>query len=54
MVLIISSFRLYHDDLNRICFFVCRTELCRFSGQKIYPGKGIRFIGADSQVIPSS
>ncbi|OEL38644.1 Zinc finger protein VAR3, chloroplastic [Dichanthelium oligosanthes] len=28
-----------------------RTELCRFSGQKIYPGKGIRFIRADSQVF---
>ncbi|OEL32649.1 hypothetical protein BAE44_0006332, partial [Dichanthelium oligosanthes] len=28
-----------------------RTELCHFSGAKIYPGKGIRFICADSQVI---
>ena len=28
-----------------------RTELCRFSGAKIYPGKGIRFIRADSQVL---
>ncbi|RLN40861.1 dolichol-phosphate mannosyltransferase subunit 1 [Panicum miliaceum] len=28
-----------------------RTELCRFSGAKIYPGKGIRFIRADSQVF---
>ncbi|CAN6807615.1 unnamed protein product [Brassica oleracea var. botrytis] len=27
------------------------TELCRFSGQKIYPGRGIRFIRADSQVF---
>lgn len=27
-----------------------RTELCRFSGQKIYPGRGIRFIRSDSQV----
>ncbi|WVZ98989.1 hypothetical protein U9M48_044355 [Paspalum notatum var. saurae] len=27
------------------------TELCRFSGQKIYPGKGIRFIRADSAVF---
>ncbi|MED6196261.1 60S ribosomal protein L24 [Stylosanthes scabra] len=26
-----------------------RTELCRFSGQKIYPGKGIRFVRGDSQ-----
>uniref|UniRef100_A0A0D9V734 RanBP2-type domain-containing protein n=1 Tax=Leersia perrieri TaxID=77586 RepID=A0A0D9V734_9ORYZ len=30
---------------------VNRTELCRFSGQKIYPGKGIRFIRSDSQVF---
>ncbi|RCV27856.1 hypothetical protein SEVIR_5G363700v4 [Setaria viridis] len=30
---------------------VLKTELCRFSGQKIYPGKGIRFIRADSQVF---
>ncbi|CAK7337250.1 unnamed protein product [Dovyalis caffra] len=28
-----------------------RTELCRFSGAKIYPGKGIRFIRSDSQVM---
>uniref|UniRef100_A0A7N0SX66 Large ribosomal subunit protein eL24-related N-terminal domain-containing protein n=1 Tax=Kalanchoe fedtschenkoi TaxID=63787 RepID=A0A7N0SX66_KALFE len=28
---------------------VLKTELCRFSGQKIYPGKGIRFIRSDSQ-----
>ncbi|KAL6005610.1 60S ribosomal protein L24 [Asimina triloba] len=28
-----------------------RTELCRFSGAKIYPGKGIRFVRADSQVF---
>ncbi|CAN6814278.1 unnamed protein product [Brassica oleracea] len=27
------------------------TELCLFSGQKIYPGRGIRFIRADSQVF---
>ncbi|WP_369334812.1 hypothetical protein, partial [Vibrio vulnificus] len=25
-------------------------ELCRFSGAKIYPGRGIRFIRSDSQV----
>ncbi|CAL1373096.1 unnamed protein product [Linum trigynum] len=30
---------------------VLKTELCRFSGQKIYPGRGIRFIRADSQVF---
>uniref|UniRef100_M4DSY9 TRASH domain-containing protein n=2 Tax=Brassica campestris TaxID=3711 RepID=M4DSY9_BRACM len=27
------------------------TELCRFSGHKIYPGRGIRFIRSDSQVF---
>ncbi|RWV92516.1 hypothetical protein GW17_00045099 [Ensete ventricosum] len=27
------------------------TELCRFSGAKIYPGKGIRFVRSDSQVF---
>ncbi|GAA0149060.1 ribosomal protein [Lithospermum erythrorhizon] len=31
-----------------LCF---RTELCRFSGGKIYPGRGIRFIRSDSQVF---
>ncbi|KAM0823742.1 hypothetical protein ACQ4PT_070665 [Festuca glaucescens] len=30
---------------------VLKTELCRFSGTKIYPGKGIRFIRSDSQVF---
>ncbi|XP_054813564.1 60S ribosomal protein L24-like [Prosopis cineraria] len=30
---------------------VLKTELCRFSGGKIYPGKGIRFVRADSQVF---
>ncbi|CAK9165557.1 unnamed protein product [Ilex paraguariensis] len=28
-----------------------KTELCRFSGAKIYPGRGIRFVRADSQVF---
>ncbi|KHG02992.1 60S ribosomal L24 [Gossypium arboreum] len=28
---------------------VPKTERCRFSGAKIYPGKGIRFIRSDSQ-----
>ncbi|XP_040999403.1 60S ribosomal protein L24-like [Juglans microcarpa x Juglans regia] len=31
---------------------VLRTELCRFSGAKIYPGKGIRFVRSDSKVFP--
>ncbi|KAL2660580.1 hypothetical protein AAZV13_03G149900 [Glycine max] len=30
---------------------VLKTELCRFSGAKIYPGKGIRFVRGDSQVF---
>ncbi|KAI3984102.1 hypothetical protein MKX01_035229, partial [Papaver californicum] len=30
---------------------VLKTELCRFSGAKIYPGRGIRFIRNDSQVF---
>ncbi|CAN8284985.1 unnamed protein product [Cochlearia groenlandica] len=30
---------------------VLKTEICRFSGHKIYPGRGIRFIRADSQVF---
>ncbi|KAE8721916.1 60S ribosomal protein L24 [Hibiscus syriacus] len=30
---------------------VLKTELCRFSGAKIYPGKGIRFVRSDSQVF---
>lgn len=32
---------------------IIRTELCRFSGAKIYPGRGIRFIRSDSQVDQS-
>ncbi|KAM7526831.1 hypothetical protein LguiA_016733 [Lonicera macranthoides] len=31
--------------------FVNGTELCRFSGAKIYPGRGIRFVRSDSQDI---
>ncbi|KAJ7554118.1 hypothetical protein O6H91_06G125800 [Diphasiastrum complanatum] len=30
---------------------VLKTEICRFSGAKIYPGRGIRFVRADSQVF---
>nr|XP_051212446.1 60S ribosomal protein L24-like [Lolium perenne] len=30
---------------------VLKTELCRFSGIKIYPGRGIRFVRSDSQVF---
>ena len=28
-----------------------KTEVCRFSGSRIYPGKGIRFVRSDSQVF---
>ncbi|KAM0063446.1 putative ribosomal protein L24e [Helianthus debilis subsp. tardiflorus] len=38
-------------ELVLILLVVDRTELCRFSGQKIYPGRGIRFIRSDSQVF---
>lgn len=30
-------------------FFPCRTQTCRFSGLKIYPGKGMLFIRVDGQ-----
>ncbi|KAK4857164.1 hypothetical protein QYF36_025232 [Acer negundo] len=30
---------------------VLKTQLCRFSGAKIYPGRGIKFIRSDSQVL---
>merc|ERR1711915_747872 len=30
---------------------VLKTEICRFSGAKIYPGRGIRFVRSDSQVF---
>jgi large subunit ribosomal protein L24e len=30
---------------------VLKTEMCRFSGSKIYPGRGIRYIRSDSQVF---
>lgn len=30
---------------------VLKTELCKFSGAKIYPGRGIRFIRGDGQVF---
>jgi len=36
--------------ITKVCARTCRTELCRFSGAKIYPGKGIRFVRSDSQV----
>ncbi|KAJ0043040.1 hypothetical protein Pint_17401 [Pistacia integerrima] len=40
------------DSCNCCLYFGnCRTELCRFSGAKIYPGKGIRFVRSDSQVF---
>ncbi|KAJ0083269.1 hypothetical protein Patl1_30422 [Pistacia atlantica] len=39
-------------SVNLILLIFCiRTELCRFSGAKIYPGKGIRFVRSDSQVF---
>ncbi|KAL5995007.1 60S ribosomal protein L24A [Asimina triloba] len=52
----LKLFRLYqaHYGSQRMLAkeeFYCATELCRFSGAKIYPGKGIRFVRADSQVF---
>ena len=40
-----------HRRFGEAAKMVLKTELCRFSGAKIYPGKGIRFIRADSQVF---
>ncbi|KAF5943296.1 hypothetical protein HYC85_020938 [Camellia sinensis] len=37
--------------LKREAKLQSRTELCRFSGAKIYPGRGIRFIRSDSQDV---
>ncbi|KAG8365365.1 hypothetical protein BUALT_Bualt18G0097100 [Buddleja alternifolia] len=39
------------DGHKRLTAMVLKTELCRFSGAKIYPGRGIRFIRSDSQVF---
>lgn len=34
-----------------LCFRICsRTELCAFSGYKIYPGHGKRLVKADGKV----
>ncbi|KAF4388070.1 hypothetical protein F8388_014753 [Cannabis sativa] len=38
-------------SLSSSAAMVLKTELCRFSGAKIYPGRGIRFIRSDSQVF---
>ncbi|PRQ54456.1 putative ribosomal protein L24e [Rosa chinensis] len=35
---------------KQVAAMVLKTELCRFSGAEIYPGRGIRFIRSDSQV----
>jgi large subunit ribosomal protein L24e len=35
----------------QVATMVLKTEVCRFSGSKIYPGRGIRFIRSDSQVF---
>ena len=31
-------------------FPLCRTSTCRFSGLRIYPGRGIIFVRVDGQV----
>ncbi|KAL2547353.1 TRASH domain-containing protein [Forsythia ovata] len=48
---IISGSRSQRTRYNPATTMVLKTELCRFSGAKIYPGKGIRFIRSDSQVF---
>ncbi|XP_051137681.1 phytyl ester synthase 1, chloroplastic isoform X3 [Andrographis paniculata] len=37
--------------LQRFATMDLKTELCCFSGAKIYPGKGIKYIPADSQTL---
>ena len=32
----------------------CRTTLCRFSGLRIYPGRGVLFVQRDGTVRPRS
>jgi large subunit ribosomal protein L24e len=46
-------FRTKQTDVRFRCGveMVLKTEVCRFSGSKIYPGRGIRFIRSDSQVF---
>jgi hypothetical protein len=31
-------------------FWFCRTETCSFSGGKVYPGRGIRYVRTDCRV----
>ncbi|EHA8588085.1 60S ribosomal protein L24 [Cocos nucifera] len=49
-MIVIQTFAWYH---LHCCQYLdpFRTELCRFSGAKIYPGKGIRYVRSDSQVF---
>ena len=30
-----------------------RTETCAFSGQKVFPGRGVRYVRIDARVRPS-
>jgi hypothetical protein len=36
--------------LYKLLVMSCRTQTCRFSGLRIYPGKGVLFIRVDGQV----
>ncbi|KAG6397024.1 hypothetical protein SASPL_143185 [Salvia splendens] len=60
LILLFSAFRVsgIYNTINKtsraeqhFAAMVLKTELCRFSGAKIYPGRGIRFIRSDSQVF---
>lgn len=49
MSIVVDNVRLF---LGNVCAFVChyRTELCQFSGYKILPGHGKRYIRLDGKV----
>ncbi|GKV05003.1 hypothetical protein SLEP1_g17067 [Rubroshorea leprosula] len=51
MMLALGWFTFCSSSFAAVAAMVLKTELCRFSGAKIYPGKGIRFIRSDSQVF---
>ncbi|KAK2989051.1 hypothetical protein RJ640_018840, partial [Escallonia rubra] len=47
----LSSTSSNHGSQVTLFLHLDKTELCRFSGAKIYPGRGIRFVRSDSQVF---
>ena len=42
----------YMDVYLTFCFHYSRLEVCNYSGYKIYPGHGKRFIRLDGKVSP--